>query len=371
MSRTLLTPDALARARAIRDLSDPREGPHAMQALVGAANAALTERWGCPSLIHRGDPIVTIADNYDRLGYPPDAVARDARYTRYVSDDRLLRTQTSAMIPPLLRSLVAAPIDDLLLVCPGLVYRRDTIDRLHTGEPHQLDLWRVRSGPALTEAELEAMIAIVVEAVLPGRRWRAIETEHPYTLAGRQIDVEAGEGWVEIGECGLAHPAVLAQAGSGRELSGLAMGLGLDRLLMLRKGLPDIRLLRAQDPRIADQLQDLSPWRPVSSQPPIRRALSIACEVTRTAEELGDQIRSALGPEAASVEAIEILSETGYAALPEAAIARMGMGPDQKNVLIQVVLRSLERTLTDAEANALRNQIYAAIHAGGRSEWAR
>jgi phenylalanyl-tRNA synthetase alpha chain len=72
--------------------------------------------------------------------------------------------------------------------------------------------------------------------------------------------VLADHGWVEIGECGLAHPDVLASAGRNpREWTGLAMGLGLDRLLMLRKGMPDIRLLRSTDPRIAGQMQDLAP----------------------------------------------------------------------------------------------------------------
>ena len=68
-------------------------------------------------------------DNYDRLGYPPDGAARDARYTRYVCETALLRTQTSAMLPPLLRALAAAPPEDVVLSCPGLVYRRDVIDR--------------------------------------------------------------------------------------------------------------------------------------------------------------------------------------------------------------------------------------------------
>ncbi len=94
-----------------------------------------------------------------------------------------------------------------------------------------------------------------------------------------QIDVLEGGEWVEIGECGLAHPRLLAECGHdpGR-VTGLAMGLGLDRLLMLRKGIPDIRLLRSSDPRISRQLLDLEPYRAVSSMPPVRRDLSLALE---------------------------------------------------------------------------------------------
>jgi phenylalanyl-tRNA synthetase alpha chain len=73
---------------------------------------------------------VPLADNYELLGYAPDAAARDARYTRYVSGSEVLRTHTSAMIPGLLRSLACAACEDVLLAYPGLVYRRDRIDRL-------------------------------------------------------------------------------------------------------------------------------------------------------------------------------------------------------------------------------------------------
>ncbi|HEY9108764.1 MAG TPA: hypothetical protein VIN58_18955, partial [Roseateles sp.] len=146
-SLPVLSAEAVRRALSIRDLTDPAAGPHAMQQLLDAALQALRQAWGCEVRVHRGSPIVSIADNYDRLHYPPEGAARDARYTRYVCDTALLRTQTSALVPGLLRRLAAAPADDVLLACPGLVYRRDCIDRLHTGEPHQLDLWRVRRGP--------------------------------------------------------------------------------------------------------------------------------------------------------------------------------------------------------------------------------
>jgi phenylalanyl-tRNA synthetase alpha chain len=88
------------------------------------------------------------------------------------------------------------------------------------------------------------------------------------------------------------------------------------------------------------------------------------------AETLGDGVREALGERAAMVEAIEVVSETPYAALPPAAISRMGLGPEQKNVLLRITLRALDRTLTHAECNALRDAIYATLHRGARSEWA-
>ena len=369
MSMSILSADAVRRALSIRDLSDPAQGAHALQELVEICAERLTAAWRCASRIQRSSPIVSIADNYDRLRYPSEAVARDARYTRYVCDVALLRTQTSAMVPPLLRQFVEWEGRDVLLVCPGLVYRRDCIDRLHTGEPHQLDLWRVRKGHALGTDDLRMMIATVVEALLPGREWRVATAEHPYTLEGLEIDVRDGSSWVEVGECGIAHPEILSASGLC-DHSGLAMGLGLDRLLMLRKGIDDIRLLRGSDSRIESQMLDLLPYRNVSSMPPVRRDLSIVVAEAATSEELGDRVRAALGGRAEAVETVEVVSETSYDALPPAARTRLRMKPGQKNLLLRVVLRDLARTLTHAEANELRDAIYAAIHEGEVNEWA-
>jgi phenylalanyl-tRNA synthetase alpha chain len=275
------------------------------------------------------------------------------------------------MIPPLLRRIAAMEGDDWLLSCAGIVYRRDVIDRLHTGEPHQLDLWRIRRSAPLGEGDLADMIARVVEVLAPGRRHVTVAAQHPYTLAGRQIDVELGDRSVEIGECGLAHPAVLAAAGlPPSEWSGLAMGLGLDRLLMLRKGVDDIRLLRSAQPRVREQMVDLSPYRPVSRQPAVRRDMSLAIADDLAPEELGDRVRAALGERASAVELVEILSETPYEALPAQAIERIGMEAGQKNVLVRVVLRDLDKSLTHEEANELRDRIYAALHEGSRGQWA-
>jgi len=362
----------LCSALSLRDLTDPGRGPHAMQVLLDQVVAALAAAWGCEVRVRRALPVVSARDNYDRLYYPPGGAARDARYTRWLGRDVLLRTQTSALIPPTLDEL-AGDRDwrDLLLVCPGLVYRRDCIDRHHVGEPHQVDLWRIRRGEALGRADLHAMIDLVAGAALPGWRTRAIAADHPYTAGGLQIDAASGDDWIEIGECGMALPRLLAETGHDPVgTSGLAMGMGLDRLLMLRKGIPDIRLLRAADPRIADQLRDLSPWRPVSSMPPVRRDLSIAVDADDRAEDLGDRVRAALGERAAAVESVEIRSETPADALPGPARARLGIAPGQKNLLVRVVLRDLERTLTGEEANQLRDAIYAALHRGAVHQWA-
>lgn len=370
MRPVYISPEALERALRLRDLADPARGPHAMQTLVERITGALVARWGCALRVHRAHPVVPVADNYDRLHYPPEGAARDARYTRYVREGMLLRAHTTAMIPDLLRSLAEAPPDDLLLACPGLVYRRDQIDRLHTGELHQMDVWRIASRP-LGEEDLREMVDVVVNAVLPGATYRCNPADHPYTDDGLEVEVRVDDAWVEVLECGLALPAILREAGlpEGRAW-GLAMGMGLDRLLMLVKGIDDIRLLRAEDPRIASQMLDLAPYRPVSHQPPVRRDLSVALPAGLPPEEVGDRVRGALGDRVSSLESVDVLSETPYDGLPSSARERIGIRPGQKNVLVRVVIRDLERTLTRDEANDLRDAVYAALHEGTAWQWA-
>lgn len=360
-----ITPEQLRAALALRDLTDESAGPHAVQLVVAALESALASTWCVPVRRDHGPRIVTVAENYDRLRYTADALTRDRRYSRYAGDGRMLRSHTTARIPALLDGLAGEDIDEILLSVPGMCYRRDAIGRRHVGEPHQLDLWLVRRrGPALGEPDLVAMIGVVVGAVLPGLAWHTVHSPHPYTLAGREIDVRTGDAEVEIGECGLAHPEVLAGAGLPAQATGLAMGLGLDRLVMLAKGIDDIRLLRSADPRVAGQLLDLSLYRPVPGTPAARRDLSLAVADDLDPELLGDRVRELLGPDAGVVQEVAVLAETGYADLPAAARARMGVRPGQKNVLVRVLLGAPTRTLTSAEANSLRDRIYAGLHAG-------
>jgi phenylalanyl-tRNA synthetase alpha chain len=341
-----------------------------MQLLVAEAVATLQGAWGCDVVVHRSHPVVTVAENYELLRYPADAAARDARYTRYITPATVLRTHATAMVPAGLRSIASADYEDVLLVCPGLVYRRDRIDRQSVGEPHQMDLWRIRQG-RLGAGDLKEMIALLMHALLPEHRYRELATSHPYTTGGLEIEAGGPERWVEVAECGLAGPAILEEAGLPSGLwSGLAAGIGLDRVLMLRKGIDDIRLLRSEDERVVSQMRDLEPYRPVSSMPAVRRDLSVAVGVQVSAEELGDRVRAALGPAVDAVEAVALLSETPLGALPAEAAARLGIREGQKNVLVRVVLRHPTRTLTAGEANQLRDRVYAAIHEGSAHQWA-
>ncbi|MEO3934390.1 hypothetical protein WMO79_16465 [Micrococcaceae bacterium Sec7.4] len=376
--KNYLTPSELQAALSLRDLSDPVQGPHAMSLLLAEITTALERLWSIAVETHRLSPLVATADNYDRLGYSPDDVTRDSRYSRHVSPTVMLRSHTSAGVPALLDSLHGEMGHyDRLHAVPGLVYRRDTIDRTHVGAPHQVDLWRLKARGLLGSAELDQMMAAVVEAVLPASvcpdvQWRSTPATHHYTDTGRQLDVlvtqpDGSREWLELAECGLVAAQVLRGSGlDPRRWTGLALGLGLDRALMLRKGIRDIRLLRSENPEVRAQLLDLNPYRPVSVMPEVRRDLSLVLgsAVEADVELLGDRARTALGAEAEMLAALEIRAVTPASGLPTAAVKRLRLTPDQVNVLLRLVLQPLDRTLTDGEANLLRDRVYLALHRG-------
>lgn len=313
----------------------------------------------------RTPPIVAVAENYDRLGYDRADVTRARRYTRYVSPTAMLRSHMSANIPVALEDYSGRTGIDELIVVPGMVYRRDVVDRSHVGEPHQVDLWRIRDTPDTSDEDMLAMISCLVEAVLPGAQWKVTDAEHPYTVGGRQIDVLLHGEWLELAECGRIHPDVLQGSGlDSRQWSGLALGMGLERALMLRKGIPDIRYLRAHDPRICGQMLDLDSWNPVSPLPAARRDISIVVDDEEDEETLGDRIRAAVTEDVDVIESVEVLDRTAYTDLRDAARERLAIRPGQSNMLVRIILRPIDRTLTSDEANAMRNTIYRAVHRG-------
>lgn len=359
-------------ALSIRDLSDPTQGHHAMQELLKNVTTALTSKWECTLNMVRNPPIVAVTDNYDRLGYDGADITRAQRYTRYTSPTTMLRSHTSAELPRTLEQYAssgAGTDTDELIAAPGLVFRRDVVDRTHVGEPHQIDLWRIRSTPHTTDGDMMEMIDSLVSAVLPGAEWRTIDVVHPYTLGGRQIDVLHNGEWLELAECGRIHPGVLSRSGlDPAKWSGLALGMGLERALMLRKAIPDIRFLRATDERIATQMQDLSTWRNISMMPIIKRDISIVIDRDMDDETIGDTIRTAMGQQVDDIEATEVLARTSFNELPQPARKRLGIEPGQVNYLVRLTLRPLERTLTDDEANVIRNTVYRALHQGPNLE---
>ena len=104
--------------------------------------------------------------------------------------------------------------------------------------------------------------------------------------------------------------------------------------------------------------------------PSISRDLSVVVGCDTDDETLGDQVRAALGPRIDDVESIEVINRTSYSELPAAARQRLSLQQDQDNAVVRIVIRPLETTLTDRQANDLRNAVYRAIHRGPHLELA-
>jgi phenylalanyl-tRNA synthetase alpha chain len=183
-------------------------------------------------------------------------------------------------------------------------------------------------------------------------------------MNGLEVEVRICERWVEVLECGEIHPWLLNENDlPSQKWSGLAMGIGLDRLAMLIKRIDDIRLLRSTDPRIAGQMLTLDRYEPVSNQPTTHRDLSI-CVGDPNMELLGDRIRNVLGERSGWVENVELIQASDYTAVPEKARERLGMSPGHHNLLIRVTLRSLEGSISNEEANRVYDLLYSELHEG-------
>ena len=360
-------PERISRALAIPDLSDPQNGTHAVNLVVSEMAAYFQAKgWPVPE-IRRSSPISSVTDNFDRLHFPADAICRSPIYTRYIDDVQILRVHTSAMIPDLLVGMRERDLTDYLVMSPGMCYRRDVVDKTHCGEPHQMDVWRIKQGaPRLERESLLELIDAVIRSILPNAEYVVQDAIHPYTINGLEVGVRTPDGDIlEVLECGEAHPQILAEAGlDPSKCSGLALGVGLDRMVMLRKNIPDIRILRASDPRIAKQMVNLDPYVSVSKFPAINRDMSVSIPAEAQEEDICEAVKDAMGPDIDMLEEVQIRSATAYDDLPPQAIERLGIHSNQKNVLVRIVLRSHERSLTHEEANTIRDRVHLAIDHG-------
>ncbi len=365
-----LTKEKLNEYLAIPDLTESRQ-PHAISLLYKRVADNMREAHeGSDVRVYRKDPIVTVADNYDNLLIAADNISRSSTYTHYVDNKHVLRTHTTAQIPGILRELAATRKDwnDVVILLPGLAYRRDVTDKKHVGQVHMLEMWRiVKTGKdkPIIKDDLLKVVKGVANTAAPGWKLRIIDSPHPYTKQGIEVNAVLGDRDIEILECGLINDQILENAGfDSSEYSGWALGMGLDRLVMTLKDISDVRYLRSTNPKIAAQMKDLEKYHEVSSQPAIQRDMSYSVPTSYVEEDVNEDIREALGDKQNILESVEILSETAYEDLPQKIQERLGISSNQKNVLVRITLRHLERTLENKEANKIYSDIYKKINHG-------
>ena len=199
--------------------------------------------------------------NFEALNFPPDHPARDTQDTFFLTDGRLLRTHTS---PVQIRTMLARR-PPIRVICPGRVYRHDN-DLRRSPMFHQVEGLAVAAG--ITFGHLKGTLEAFLKRLFsPETGIRLRPSFFPFTEPSAEVDVTcricggdgcptcSGTGWMEILGAGMVDPRVLAGCGLDPAVySGFAFGLGLDRVAMLRHGVPNIRIFFENDERLLRQL---------------------------------------------------------------------------------------------------------------------
>lgn len=368
------SPKTIENALKVSDLTAENAPSHIINIIQKKVSENLV-RLGMGNIrVIRGNPIVSVDDNYDRLLFPYDNIGRSSTYTRYVDENHVLRTHTSASVPKTFRDFYKefdGDIPDTVFLFPGLVYRRDVIDPKHLDVFHQLDIWTLRKNGErgmVNREDLLRLVNIIFDSIFSGGTKPIVhEAIHPYTLNGIEVYAKSGESEIEVLEAGLAHPQVLKDAGFDPEkYSGLALGMGLDRLVMSLKHLSDIRYIRSTEPRIAKQMQNIDKFKEVSNKPPISRDMSYCIPENYTEEDVCEEIKDAFGDNAFLIESVTISGRTKFNDLVPIAKERLGAMEGQDNVLVRIILRHPDKTLTKEQANALYDQAYPKLNRGSK-----
>ena len=205
--------------------------------------------------VAEGPDIETDDMNFDKLNIPADHPARQDHDTFYfppgASGERmLLRTHTS---PVQIRTMLAQK-PPIRIIAPGRVYRCDS-DQTHTPMFHQIEALVIDETTHMGHLKwtIEEMCKAFFEVDDVKMRFRA--SHFPFTEPSAEIDISADAigkpgKWLEVGGCGMVHPNVLRNCGLDPEkYQGFAFGMGIDRMAMLKYGVPDLRAFFAGDLR--------------------------------------------------------------------------------------------------------------------------
>ncbi len=201
--------------------------------------------------------------NFEALNLPPDHPARDTQDTFYITDNILLRTQTSSVQVHVMENQ-KPPIR---VISPGRVYRSDAVDATHSPLFHQVEGLVVDKG--ITMADLKGTLEMLMRRLYGDDCKIRLRPHHfPFTEPSAEVDVMCfachgagcrmckGEGYIELLGAGMVHPKVLEGCGIDSSIySGFAFGLGLERIVMRRYNISDMRLLFENDMRFLEQFR--------------------------------------------------------------------------------------------------------------------
>ena len=213
--------------------------------------------------VTEGPEVETVFNNFDALNAAPNHPSRDMTDTFYITENTLLRTQTS---PVQVRTLLAHK-PPIKVLSPGRCFRADTPDTTHSPMFHQVEGLLVDEG--VTMADLKGTLDLFAKRMF-GENVKTKFRPHffPFTEPSAEMDVSCfacggsnptcrvchGSGWIELLGCGMVHPNVLKVGGLDTDrYTGLAFGIGVERTAMLKHGIDDIRLFYENDVRFIGQ----------------------------------------------------------------------------------------------------------------------
>lgn len=213
--------------------------------------------------IAEGPEVETVFNNFDALNAGPNHPARDFSDTFYITEDTLLRTQTS---PVQARTLMKQK-PPIKIISPGRCFRCDTPDATHSPMFHQVEGLVIDEG--ITMSDLKGTLDSFAKQMFGSDSKTKFRPHHfPFTEPSAEMDVSCfkcggkgcnvckGSGWIEILGCGMVHPNVLKVGKIDTEkYTGFAFGMGVERIAMLKYGVDDIRNFYENDMRFINQFK--------------------------------------------------------------------------------------------------------------------
>lgn len=300
-------------------------------------------------------PEIVPADvSFDLFDFPADHPARSKSDTYYVDDKNILRTHTTVCwYYYLMNEEIKARIknnEPVGCFSFGKVYRKDEIDRNHMNVFHQIDGWYLipKEVGVMGQKDLEEALGNIATAVFgPDVKYRLNKDTFPYTDPSLEMEVEIEGKWVEVVGCGVIKGSVLEKLGvDSSNYTGWAFGFGLERLAIVSMSLPDIRLLWSDDERVKKQLKLGQKYKEVSRYPQITRDISFLVNKDFVPNNYFDLIRETVGEDL--IEEVKLVDkyedDTKF-------------DKDNISYAYRIVYRSLEKTLTAAEVDALHKKL--------------
>jgi phenylalanyl-tRNA synthetase alpha chain len=298
--------------------------------------------------------VVTVEENFDILNTPKDHPSRKETDTYYLDDSHILRTQTTTMWPFYLKDpevLERLKKEGCVgALSAGIIFRKDEIDRNHFPAFHQIDGLYIckKDEKIITQKDLEDVQVDIVKSIFgENLEWKFVVDSFPFTDPSVELDIKFGQEWMEVTGAGLVHTQVLKNFGLDPEVyNGWAFGFGLDRLAMVKMGIPDIRILWSDNPKITSQFEDInSQYKEVSKYPEISRDVSFIIDKSINLNNYYEIVRDFAQNLIEEVKLLDSYEDDGK------------FGKDKKSYTFRIVYRSSERTLTSEEINEIQEQI--------------